>query len=147
LAIDPAATAAAVSRALARSSTLRTSVKPNFCRPAGRVPGRGRWISSTSPPPATGSSAPPSWGSRGWRPARRSGCPASPVATARADLDRVALDLHPAAPARGRADAAPCRCRAPPGRARGPRAALRRSRPGPACDSPAVVNLRSRGAA
>ena len=49
LAIDPAATRAAVSRALARSRTLRTSVKPNFWRPArSACPGRGRCDSSMS---------------------------------------------------------------------------------------------------
>ncbi len=49
LASAPAATRAAVSRALARSSTLRTSVKPNFQTPARSAwPGRGRWTSGTS---------------------------------------------------------------------------------------------------
>jgi hypothetical protein len=48
-AIEPAATRAAVSRALARSRTLRTSLKPYFWRPArSACPGRGRWDSSTS---------------------------------------------------------------------------------------------------
>ena len=48
-AIVPAATRAAVSRALARSRTLRTSVKPYFCSPArSACPGRGRCDSSTS---------------------------------------------------------------------------------------------------
>ena len=48
-AMEPAATRAAVSRALARSSTLRTSEKPYFCAPARSAwPGRGRWDSSTS---------------------------------------------------------------------------------------------------
>ena len=45
----PPATRAAVSRALARSRTLRTSVKPNFHSPArSACPGRGRWTSATS---------------------------------------------------------------------------------------------------
>ena len=45
----PPATRAAVSRALARSSTLRTSVKPNFHTPARSAwPGRGRCTSGTS---------------------------------------------------------------------------------------------------
>src|SRR4051812_3231555 len=49
LASAPPATRAAVSRALARSSTLRTSVKPNFCTPARSAwPGRGRCTSGTS---------------------------------------------------------------------------------------------------
>ena len=49
LAIAPPATRAAVSRALARSSTLRTSVKPYFCTPARSAwPGRGRWTSGTA---------------------------------------------------------------------------------------------------
>ena len=49
MASAPPATRAAVSRALARSSTLRTSVKPNFCTPARSAwPGRGRWTSGTS---------------------------------------------------------------------------------------------------
>ncbi len=44
----PPATRAAVSRALARSSTLRMSVKPNFWAPARSAwPGRGRWTSGT----------------------------------------------------------------------------------------------------
>ncbi len=42
----PPATRAAVSRALARSSTLRTSVNPYFCVPTRSAwPGRGRWTS------------------------------------------------------------------------------------------------------
>jgi hypothetical protein len=46
----PAATRAAVSRALARSRTLRTSLKPYFCTPARSAwPGRGRWTSSGWP--------------------------------------------------------------------------------------------------
>ncbi len=49
LASAPAATRAAVSRALARSRTLRTSVKPYFWTPARSAwPGRGRWTSATS---------------------------------------------------------------------------------------------------
>ncbi len=49
LASAPAATRAAVSRAEARSSTLRTSVNPYFWRPARSAwPGRGVWTSSTS---------------------------------------------------------------------------------------------------
>ena len=45
----PPATRAAVSRALARSSTLRMSVKPNFWTPARSAwPGRGRWTSGTA---------------------------------------------------------------------------------------------------
>ena len=49
LASAPAATRAAVSRALARSSTLRTSLKPYLWRPARSAwPGRGRCDSSTS---------------------------------------------------------------------------------------------------
>ena len=49
LASPPAATRAAVSRADARSRTLRTSVWPNFWMPArSACPGRGRWTSSTS---------------------------------------------------------------------------------------------------
>ena len=49
LAIDPAATRAAVSRALARSRTLRTSRWPNLSAPARSAwPGRGRCDSSTS---------------------------------------------------------------------------------------------------
>ena len=45
----PPATRAAVSRALARSSTSRTSVKPYFCTPARSAwPGRGRCTSSAS---------------------------------------------------------------------------------------------------
>ena len=45
----PPATRAAVSRALARSRTLRTSVKPNFQTPARSAwPGRGRCTSGTS---------------------------------------------------------------------------------------------------
>ena len=49
LASAPAATRAAVSRALARSSTLRTSVKPYFWTPARSAwPGRGRCTSATS---------------------------------------------------------------------------------------------------
>ena len=49
LASAPPATRAAVSRALARSSTLRTSVKPNFQTPARSAwPGRGRCTSGTS---------------------------------------------------------------------------------------------------
>ena len=48
-AIEPAATRAAVSRALARSSTLRMSLWPYFCAPTRSAwPGRGRWTSSTS---------------------------------------------------------------------------------------------------
>ncbi len=50
LASAPTATREVVSRALARSSTLRTSVKPNFWTPARSAwPGRGRCTSSTSP--------------------------------------------------------------------------------------------------
>ena len=49
MASAPPATRAAVSRADARSSTLRMSVKPNFCAPARSAwPGRGRWTSGTS---------------------------------------------------------------------------------------------------
>src|SRR3954447_1324887 len=49
LASAPPATRAAVSRALARSSTLRTSLKPYFCTPArSACPGRGRWTSGTA---------------------------------------------------------------------------------------------------
>ena len=49
LASAPAATRAAVSRALARSSTLRTSVWSNLRTPARSAwPGRGRCTSSTS---------------------------------------------------------------------------------------------------
>src|SRR3954451_19625748 len=49
LASAPPATRAAVSRALARSSTLRTSVKPYFWTPArSACPGRGRWTSGTA---------------------------------------------------------------------------------------------------
>ena len=49
LASAPPATRAAVSRALARSSTLRTSVKPYFCTPARSAwPGRGRCTSGTA---------------------------------------------------------------------------------------------------
>ena len=48
MASAPPATRAAVSRALARSSTLRTSVKPYFCTPARSAwPGRGRCTSGT----------------------------------------------------------------------------------------------------
>ncbi len=50
-AIAPAATRAAVSRALARSSTLRMSVWPYFWAPTRSAwPGRGRWTSSGSNP-------------------------------------------------------------------------------------------------
>ena len=50
LASAPAATRAAVSRAEARSRTLRASVKPYFWRPArSACPGRGRCTSATSP--------------------------------------------------------------------------------------------------
>ena len=49
LASAPPATRAAVSRALARSSTSRTSLRPNFIAPArSACPGRGRWTSGTS---------------------------------------------------------------------------------------------------
>jgi len=51
----PAATRAAVSRALARSSTLRASSKPYFCRPARSAwPGRGRCTCATPSPLSQG---------------------------------------------------------------------------------------------
>ena len=54
LASAPAATRAAVSRALARSSTLRASSKPYFCMPARSAwPGRG-WCSGFSVTPGAG---------------------------------------------------------------------------------------------
>ena len=71
------------SRALARSRTLRMSVKPNFWTPARSAwPGRaGGAPRAPRPRPATGSSAPPSWRSRGSRPARRSGLSVRPCRT------------------------------------------------------------------
>ena len=54
LATAPAATRAAVSRALARSSTSRASVKPYFCMPARSAwPGRG-WVSGAWVAPGAG---------------------------------------------------------------------------------------------
>ena len=52
----PAATRAAVSRALARSSTSRASVKPYFCMPARSAwPGR-TWVSGSLVAPGAGTS-------------------------------------------------------------------------------------------
>jgi hypothetical protein len=54
LARDPAATRAAVSRALARSSTLRASSNPYFCIPTRSAwPGRG-WRNGFSVMPGAG---------------------------------------------------------------------------------------------
>ena len=54
LASVPAATRAAVSRALARSSTSRASSKPYFCMPARSAwPGRG-WVSGAAVAPGAG---------------------------------------------------------------------------------------------
>ena len=77
MASAPPATRAAVSRALARSSTLRTSVKPYFHTPGevGVAGAREVHLGHRRPRPATGSSAPPSSRSRGWRPGARSGPP------------------------------------------------------------------------
>ena len=87
LASMPAATRAAVSRAEARSSTSRASVKPYFCMPARSAwPGRG-WVSGALGPP-------------GRRPSpRATGRSAVPLGVADLDRDRRAERAAVADPA------------------------------------------------
>ena len=101
MASAPAATRAAVSRALARSSTLRTSRWPNFrAPPRSAWPGRGRCdlvdlgLDRPRVHPLLPVRVIAVRDQERDRAAER-----APVTDARAHLDRVALDLHPPAAA------------------------------------------------
>ena len=73
-----------------------------------------------APRPARGSSAPPSWRSRGWRRGRRSGCRGCGRGARRSGSRPSRSRSSSGRRGRGRAGGAPCRGRAPRGRARGP---------------------------
>ena len=132
LASAPAATRAAVSRALARSSTLRTSVWPNFSS-AGEVGVAGArqvdlldlGLDRPRVHPLLPVRVVAVGDQHGDRAAER-----APVADARSGSRPRRSRSSSARRGRGRAGGAPCRGRAPRGRARGRRAGPRRSRPG-----------------
>ena len=106
MASAPAATRAAVSRALARSSTLRASSKPYFCIPTRSAwPGRG-WCSGFSVTPGAGDISSCHFGhSVLWITIETGEPSVSAVADAAEELDVVALEAHPRAAAEAEAAA------------------------------------------